>query len=34
MTELELLEKLAVIQIVAMDVDGTFTDGTLFYDPE
>lgn len=34
MTESELLKKLAVIQIVAMDVDGTFTDGTLFYDPE
>ena len=34
MTEPELLKKLSVIQIVAMDVDGTFTDGTLFYDPE
>ena len=34
MTKPELLEKLSAIQIVAMDVDGTFTDGTLFYDPE
>ncbi len=28
----ELFEKLARIAIVAMDVDGTFTDGTLYYD--
>ncbi|MHB9027743.1 MAG: KdsC family phosphatase [Candidatus Latescibacterota bacterium] len=28
----ELLEKLARVKIVAMDVDGTFTDGTLYYD--
>lgn len=34
MTEPELLEKLARVRIVAMDVDGTFTDGTLYYDHE
>jgi 3-deoxy-D-manno-octulosonate 8-phosphate phosphatase (KDO 8-P phosphatase) len=33
-TEPELFNKLAGIKIVAMDVDGTFTDGTLFYDPQ
>ena len=26
-------KKLADIKLVAMDVDGTFTDGTLYYDP-
>ena len=28
----DLFEKLARVKIVAMDVDGTFTDGTLYYD--
>jgi len=28
----ELLERLARVKLVAMDVDGTFTDGTLYYD--
>ncbi|MFC1693547.1 KdsC family phosphatase [Candidatus Latescibacterota bacterium] len=27
-----MIEKLARIKLVAIDVDGTFTDGTLFYD--
>ncbi len=32
MTEQELSEKLSGIKLVAMDVDGTYTDGTLYYD--
>lgn len=28
----ELFERLARVRLVAMDVDGTFTDGTLYYD--
>lgn len=32
MTEKELYERLSKIKIVAMDVDGTYTDGLLFYD--
>ena len=32
MTEITLAEKLARVKMVAMDVDGTFTDGTVFYD--
>ncbi len=28
----ELVERLTRVRLVAMDVDGTFTDGTLFYD--
>lgn len=34
MTEPELYKKLSDIQVVAMDVDGTFTDGALYYDSE
>lgn len=32
MTEQELSEKLSGIKLVAMDIDGTYTDGTLYYD--
>ena len=32
MTDSTLAEKLARVKMVAMDVDGTFTDGTVFYD--
>ncbi len=32
MTDKTLAEKLARVKMVAMDVDGTFTDGTVFYD--
>ncbi len=32
MTDSTLAEKLARVRMVAMDVDGTFTDGTVFYD--
>ncbi|MBN1291778.1 MAG: HAD hydrolase family protein [Candidatus Latescibacteria bacterium] len=32
MTDYLLTEKLALIKLFAMDVDGTFTDGTLYYD--
>jgi 3-deoxy-D-manno-octulosonate 8-phosphate phosphatase (KDO 8-P phosphatase) len=30
----ELFKKLSAIKVVAMDVDGTFTDGALYYDSE
>jgi 3-deoxy-D-manno-octulosonate 8-phosphate phosphatase (KDO 8-P phosphatase) len=33
-TKTDLETRLAGVKVVAMDVDGTFTDGTLFYDHE
>ena len=32
--EIAVIEKLEGIKLVAMDVDGTFTDGTLYYDSD